>query len=343
MDIVTQGLIGATLAQAWARPGEVRLASLVGFCAPLLADADALISSIEDPLLYLEYHRHFTHALLFIPFGALFASVLLWPVLRKRLAFKRVYFYALIGYATAGFLDACTSYGTHLLWPFSDDRIAWSIVSIFDPMFSLVLIAAMVFAAVKHQPFAARAGIVFVAVYLSLGVIQHNRAESLAQLQAQQRGHVAERLIVKPTLGNLLLWRSVYEADGNYYVDAVRVGLTGNGKVFTGRWVKAFDINLDLPQLTDQMMLYRDIKRFELFSDGFLAWHPDHSNVLGDVRYAMLPTSISPLWGIELNLEAPDRHVSFDTYRSMSGTERKTFFAMLFNDWPPDPLIKNPG
>jgi hypothetical protein len=43
MDILTQGLIGATLAQAGARPHEVRLATLIGFCAPLLADAHSLI------------------------------------------------------------------------------------------------------------------------------------------------------------------------------------------------------------------------------------------------------------------------------------------------------------
>ena len=331
MDIVTQGLIGATVAQAGARPGEARLAALIGFCAPLLADADALIRSAEDPLLFLEYHRHFSHALLFIPVGALLASLLLWPLLRKRLAFKRIYLYAFLGYATAGFLDACTSYGTHLLWPFSDERVAWSIISIFDPVFSLVLIAAVVTGVVKHNPLAARAGVVFAVAYLSLGVIQHNRAESLARLHADQRGHVAGRLIVKPTMGNLLLWRSVYEADGMYYVDAVRVGSPGNGKVFSGNKVQAFDIKRDLPQLTDQMVVYRDIKRFELFSDGFLAWHPERPNVLGDVRYAMLPTSIRPLWGIELPLDASDEHVTFDTYREMPDAERKAFFAMLFN------------
>ena len=309
----------------------MRLASLVGFCAPLLADADALIRSAEDPLLFLEYHRHFTHALLFIPVGALIASLLLWPLLRKRLAFKRIYLYALLGYATAGFLDACTSYGTHLLWPFNDDRIAWSIISIFDPVFSLALIAAIVVGLVKCQPLAARVGMMFAAVYLSLGALQHNRAESLAHLQAQQRGHITERLIVKPTMGNLLLWRSVYELDGMYYVDAVRVGLPHNTRVFTGSKVQALDINRDLPQLTDQMMVYRDIGRFESFSDGFLAWHPELPNVLGDVRYAMLPTSIRPLWGIELHLDAPNEHATFHTYRTMSGAERKAFLGMLLN------------
>ena len=331
MDIVTQGLLGATAAQAAAKPDEVRLASAVGFCAPLLADADTLIRSAEDPLLFLESHRHFTHALVFIPVGALVASLLLWLVLRKRLGFKKIYLYALLGYATAGLLDACTSYGTHLLWPFSDARTAWSIISIFDPVFSLALVVSVVSGVVKRHPMAAWVGMAFAAGYLSLGAIQHHRAESLTRLQAQQRSHAIDRLIVKPTIGNLVLWRSVYEAEGMYYVDAVRVGLLTGGKVFQGDRVEAFNLERDLPQLTDQMVVYRDVERFAVFSDHFLAWHPERPDVLGDVRYAMLPTSIRPLWGIGLNLEAPHEHVTFETDRSLSEAERKAFIAMVFD------------
>ena len=331
MDLITQGLLGATVAQAGAKPDEVRLASLIGFCAPLLADADALIRSSEDPLLVLENHRHFTHALLFIPIGALLASLLLWPLLRKRIGFNKIYVYSLLGYATAGILDACTSYGTHLLWPFSDGRIAWSIISIIDPVFSIGLIVALVFGLLKGNSYAAKAGLVFAAAYLLLGVIQHERAETIAYAEAQQRGHSVERLIVKPTIGNLLLWRSVYEAGNMYYVDAVHVGLPTRGKVFKGSKIQAFDINRDLPQITDQTVVYDDIQRFDVFSDGFLAFHPEYPNVLGDVRYAMLPTSIHPLWGIELNLESPDEHVAYTTYRTMTDSDREAFIAMLFN------------
>jgi len=335
MDIITQGLLGATVAQACARPNEVRLASVVGFCAPLLADADALIRSTADPLLFLESHRHFTHALVFIPVGALIASFLLWLFLRNRLAFKRVYFYALLGYATAGFLDACTSYGTHLLWPFSDARTAWSIISIFDPLFSLILIVALAFGVLRCQTLATRIGSVFAVAYLCFGMLQHGRVESFARMEAQERGHDIERLIVKPSIGNLVLWRSVYESDGIYYVDAVRAGLPNNVKMFDGDKVQAFDLNSDLPQVTEKMVVYKDIQRFKFFSDGFLIWHPEHANVLGDVRYAMLPTSIKPLWGIALKLGTPDEHVSFNTYRTMSDKERKAFFSMVFDRFEP--------
>ena len=333
MDIVTQGLFGATVAQSCAKAKDVRKASIVGFCAPLLADADALIRSADDPLLFLESHRHFTHALLFVPVGALIASLILWALLRKQLGFSKIYFYAFVGYATAGFLDACTSYGTHLLWPFSDARTAWSIISIFDPIFSLGLIAVIVIGVVSYQPLSARIGVMFAVVYLLVGVMQQHRAASMAYLQAQKRGHVIERLVVKPSIGNLVLWRSVYASDGAYYVDAVRVGLPNNSKVFEGHRVQAFDLKRDLPHVTEEMVLYRDIQRFKFFSDGFLVWHPERANVLGDVRYAMLPISIRPLWGIELDLDAPDEHVRFNTYRTMSDADRKTFLGMLLGQF----------
>lgn len=330
MDIVTQGLIGAIVAQTVAKPKETRLASLVGFFTPLLADADALIHSSDDPLLFLDYHRHFTHTLWFIPIGALVASFLFWPFLKNRLAFNKIYLYALISYSTAGIVDACTSYGTYLLWPFSEERIAWSIISIFDPLFSIVLIVAMVVGIVKRQQLAARIGLMFAVGYLSLGFIQHERVEVLAYQLAQQRGHSAERLIVKPTIGNLLLWRSVYETDGVYYVDAMRVGV-GSGRVFAGESVPVFELERDLPQLADESTVARDIQRFKVFSDGFLAWHPERSTVLGDVRYAMLPHSIRPLWGIGLNLDAPNEHVTFEIDRTMTQAERQLFFDMLLN------------
>lgn len=64
MDSVTQGLFGAVMAQAGAKPAEIKQATVIGFIAPLLADADVLIRSSTDALLTLQYHRHFTHSLL---------------------------------------------------------------------------------------------------------------------------------------------------------------------------------------------------------------------------------------------------------------------------------------
>ena len=84
MDPVTHALLGAATARvALARPLG-RAAWLPGAAGALLPDADAFIRSASDPLLYAEFHRHFTHSLVFIPLGAAIAAVpwLLAPATR---------------------------------------------------------------------------------------------------------------------------------------------------------------------------------------------------------------------------------------------------------------------
>jgi len=297
-----------------------------------LADADALIRSSTDPLLTLEYHRQFSHSLIFIPVGALLVSLILWPAFKKLgrpLGFRRIYLYAFLGCATSGALDACTSYGTHLLWPFTGERIAWSIVPIFDPLFSLILGAAMLAGLRWRKTLPARIGLLLAAGYLSLGWFQHQRAEDAIRAAALLRGHQAERLTVKPTMGNLLLWRSIYRSGGIYYIDAVRVGVDRSGRVYPGNTVRAFDPLRDVPTLSNTSILYQDIRRFDLFSNGYLALHPEDPGLLGDVRYAMLPTSIRPLWGIRLDLQRTETHAAFETSRRMPRQEIDQFVGML--------------
>ena len=330
MDILTHGLLGGTLAQSCSRKNETRAATTTGFLAALLADADALIRSDADPLLTLEYHRQFTHSLIFAPVGALLVALLLWPAFKafgRPLAFRRVYLYALLGCATSGFLDACTSYGTHLLWPFTGGRIAWSIVPIFDPLFMLILGTALLFGLRRRSTLSARIGLLLAATYLSVGWFQHQRAEEAMRATAALRGHEAAKLTVKPTMGNLLLWRSIYRADGIYHIDAARAG--GAVRIYPGETVRAFDAARDLPALSRDSVLYNDIRRFDFFSDGYLALHPEDPSLLGDVRYAMLPTSTRPLWGIRLDTQNPQAHAPFETSRRMSQEEIGRFTGML--------------
>ena len=88
-------------------------------------DLDIFIRSMNDQLLFIEYHRHFTHSLAFTPFGGLLIGILLYLILKKKILFKDIYLYTTLGMLTHGLLDACTSYGTTLFWPFSDSRVSW--------------------------------------------------------------------------------------------------------------------------------------------------------------------------------------------------------------------------
>jgi inner membrane protein len=329
MDILTQGLLGGVLAQSVAKKEETKLATLIGVIAGLLADADIFIYSSNDPLLNIEFHRHFTHSLFFVPFGAAIAMVLLWPFLRKRISLGRLYLFSLMGYSLSGVLDACTSYGTHLFWPFSDERVAFNIISIIDPIFTLVLfITLLMTLRVKRRP-VARFGLLLAVGYMSLGYVQLQRAQNVAADLIASRGHQSIQHIVKPTIANLLLWRSVYIHQDRIYVDAVRVGMFAKNKIIEGQSVEKFSLTQHLPNLKPSSVLYKDIQRFNAFSDGFVAFDPSHKNILGDIRYSMLPTSTNPLWGIVINNTKPQEHADYKFFRDGSKSVREKFMTML--------------
>jgi inner membrane protein len=330
VDLITHGVLGAVASQGLARKHQIGIAAAIGFAAAMLPDADALIQSAQDPLLRLEYHRQFTHALIFIPVGGLIAASVLWIFLRRRVSFAWLYVLATAAYATAGILDACTSYGTQLLWPFSDERIAWRIVSIVDPLVTLTLIGAVVFARVKKSSVPARIGLTLVVCYLLVGLFQRGQAEDAAYAIAGQRGHTIEKIEVKPSLGNLLLWRSVYRAGDSYYVDAIRLGLLADVTVYPGGTVGIFNGAEAFADLKRDSVMYQDIERFNVYSDGFLVRRPEQPSILGDLRYAMLPNSLRPLWGIVVNTSEPGRHADYKDFRGMDEGTVPAFIQMLF-------------
>lgn len=331
VDPLTQGALGAAAAQAVAPPGRVAPATFLGALSGMAPDLDVLIRSSDDPLLFLEYHRQLTHSLVFVPFGALLCAVVLFPIVRSRLSFAAAYVYALVGYATHGLLDACTSYGTQLLWPFTDDRIAWNNVAVVDPAVTLPLVALVAWGVIRGRPAWARVGLAWVVVYLLVGVVQRERAQAFGGEVASQRGHGGVEVVAKPSFGNLLVWKTIYEHDGRYYVDAVRLGSAPLS--FPGDDIEALDLDRDLPWLRAESRQARDVERFRWFSDGFIALDPARPERVIDVRYSMLPNRIQALWGIELDPGAPDDvHARFFTERDASPDVRSELVRML---WPP--------
>jgi len=317
MDPISQGVLGAVVTQTFGRkpaadePEQSKVSfgkvGLIGCLAAMAPDLDVLISSATDPLLALEFHRHFTHSLLFIPLGALICSLVLHPLLGRRwqLPFKLTFIWCLLGYATHALLDGCTTYGTQLLWPLSDKRFAWDSVSVVDPLFTLPLLA-LTFLAVKQQRrLWARLAVGWVFVYLGAGFVQHERAINMGQTLAEARGHNPVRLEVKPSFGNLLVWKLVYETDQHFYVEALKPGLrVGRSKHWAGERVAKLDVPRDLPWLDASSQQAKDIERFRWFSDDYLAIDDRNPNRVVDIRYSMLPNEITALWGIELSPEA---------------------------------------
>lgn len=301
MDPISQGTLGAAavLAALPRHPAYERASfgwlalSWMGALGGMAADLDVLIRSASDPLLAIEYHRHFTHSLAFVPVGGALAALpwLLYGKARKD--FRLVFVASTLGYATHGLLDACTTYGTLLLWPFSHVRVSWSWVSVIDPLFTLPLLAATVLAVRRRSSRWVRLGLLWAMAYLGLGAFQQQRATALQSALARERGHDVSRSAVFPSFANNVTWRSVYQSGQRYYVDKLRVTWTGRSCASPGVSVGVAD-NEAGGGAAEQ----RAQRLFRWFSDDWVAYDPGDPTVLGDLRYSFSPLEATPIWGI---------------------------------------------
>lgn len=338
MDPLTQGVLGAALPQATrTNRAHVAIAGLFGLIAGMVPDLDVLIRSETDTLLYLEYHRQFTHSLIFIPIGGGLCAGLLHLVLGRRwqLSFWRTFAFCSLGYATHGLLDGATSYGTQLFWPFSDKRVAWDIISVIDPLFTLPLVIGVVVSMIKRNPVPARVALCWCGLYLSFAIYQNAAAREIAQELAIERGHSPERLIVKPSFANLVVWKSIYLADGRFYVDAIRPSF--GTLIYDGESVASLDVARDLPWLDDTSQQAEDIRRFRHFSDDYVSIHPQDRDRVIDVRYSMMPNEIDPLWSIRLDPSAgADARAVFRHHRDESEPRMDDLLSMIIGSYGAD-------
>jgi inner membrane protein len=343
MDPISQGVLGASVPQAISQKKYIVAATLFGAISGMAPDLDSLIRSSTDPLLYLQYHRQFSHSLIFIPIGSLICALVFYFLFARRweISFKLTYLFCLLGYATHGLLDACTSYGTQLLWPFSNERFAWNSISIVDPLFTLPLLALVIIGLRKKNPLFAQIALAWVIFYQGLGFYQHQRVVDAGAELAQQRGHTPIRLEVKPSFANLLLWKVIYEVEDGYYTDAVRAAPTLT--IYPGEFIPRLDIERDLPWLDKDSQQANDLERFYWFSRGYLSLDPNNPLRFIHMRYSLVHTEATGMWSIWFKQNAGKAdHVTMKQDRDTSGTRREKFGRMLRNQVLPLESLTSP-
>jgi inner membrane protein len=318
MDPLTQSLLGAVAVQA-AFTGRVgRAAVLLGMVGGELADIDVVMGGLADPALPFEWHRHFTHSLIFIPIGGAIAALPFYLFRKFREKPWLTYAATTLAYATHGLLDNCTSYGTHLLWPFVSERTAFDCMSIIDPIFTGLLIVAVLLSLVLGRAKPAVIGLSLALAYIGAGFVQHARAMSIQEQLAGERGHEPAGGRVMPTIGNIVLWRSVYEHDGRLYADGIRLSPFNGPKIKEGRSVPRFTAD-ELPTGgTDPERVRRVFLGFESFASDFMAPTAREGPgrvTLGDMRYSMDTAGFSPIWGLRIDADADDP-VRWANYRA---------------------------
>lgn len=223
MDSLTQIVLGAGLAAAIAPARHRRAALAAGAALGTLPDLDALPMWFLglDPVTSMTWHRGPSHSLpVLVPLAAL-----LWWLFKRtggRVAASpnRWYWAITLALVTHPLLDAFTVYGTQLWWPLPPPPTMWSSVFIIDPLYTLPLLLACLFALVRGwRPSAQKAlvlGLALGTAYLGWSLVAKALVDRAAERTLATQGLQDAPRFSVPMPFNTLLWRVVVMTPGGF-------------------------------------------------------------------------------------------------------------------------------
>ena len=222
MDSLTQIVLGASVAEATLGKKIGNKAIVLGAIAGTIPDLDIVTRFFVDDLTASVMHRGFSHSLIF-PFVA--APILAW-ILKKiyssytNVSFNdwfKMFFLAII---THPLLDAQTTWGTQLFWPF-EWRVAIENIFIIDLVYTLPFLIFLILTAFQDRLSKKRRlynslGLIISSAYLLTtlsfkGVAHYNIAKALEDNNIEYKD-----INTRATYFNSVLWSSQIELEDSY-------------------------------------------------------------------------------------------------------------------------------
>lgn len=216
MDNLTHGITGVgigCLAQellVGPEPGLIVCALL----ASQFPDLDVIIGA-KSKTAYLKHHRGFSHSALLSPLYAAIIALgikLIFP----QTSFSHLFLVSFLSLGLHLFLDLLNAYGTKLLWPLSNQRFAWDILMIVDPLIIMLFVLGLgiyIYAGQEDFLFSIYP---FLGIYLLLMLGLRLRARNFLKDQFDNSG-----ISLLPPLLGWRKWNFIIEKDRAYFLGQV--------------------------------------------------------------------------------------------------------------------------
>jgi inner membrane protein len=217
--------VGAVMGHALAKNKIGKHAWVLGALANSLPDIDALGDLYyTGPDAFL-FHRGITHSILFLMIAPVFFGWLCNKIRTySTFGFKFWYAFWWLGIFLHLLLDLCTSYGTGLLSPFSQQRFSFNLLFVADPFFTIPILLASIF--LLFGKFRTNVYIKKITLYAGLWVALYGMwamfnkkvvADRFTALLSQSN-ITAQRYFTTPTPLNTVLWYCVAERNHEYFI-----------------------------------------------------------------------------------------------------------------------------
>lgn len=291
MDSLTQLALGAAVSTALlgSKVGP-RRAVLIGGVLGTLPDLDILIP-YSDPIDTFVLHRGATHAL-FV--HALVTPLFAEAILRiyKDLRSHRwlTYLAVFLCFATHAIIDAMTVYGTRLFWPLWPDPVGVGSIFIIDPIYSIPLLVAVIWALCvstwtnrlrRVTTVALTVSTLYMAGTVGLQKIMENRARAFLA----EAGYEVDQVFAIAAPFNTIFWKVVALEKDRYHNLYISF-LDGDGPAEIYTHQRRADL-LSCLSNTPAM------EKLNWFTHGFLrAEERDGRVVVADLRMGLTPNYV---------------------------------------------------
>lgn len=223
MDSLTQIVLGAAV-------GEVLLGKKLGWKAQFLGAIAGTIPDLDiltnlftnDELIKLLAHRSYTHSWFMQLFLALPLAYLSFKIDKINYNFKRYFWFWYLAFVTHSLLDAFTAYGTRLFLPFSNELVAFNIVSVVDFVYTIPFLLILIICLFYKRDNSRRLKIAILSLVISTsylgvnGIIKYNLHQKFKKELVSQKIDYQE-LSTNPTILNGFLWNAVAKTKDTIY------------------------------------------------------------------------------------------------------------------------------
>ena len=291
MDSLTQFALGAGVGVALlGRRIGPRKAALTGGVLGTLPDLDVLFP-FDDPIDSFTLHRGASHAFLV---HALVTPLIGEGLLRLFQGLRdqrlRSYLAVFLIFVSHAIIDALTIYGTRIFWPLFPEPVGSGSVFIIDPLYSLPLLAIMIWALFRGDwsprfGRAVAAALILSSAYMGWGLVAQQLAKDRAETLLAAAGIVPDRLLASPTPFNTWFWK-VIAVDGDHYVNLYLPVFGAPERATAYRH----------PRGTERLGCLDDseaLAKLDDFSDGFFRLEEKDGEILvADLRMGMTPNYV---------------------------------------------------
>lgn len=307
MDSLTQIVLGASVGEAALGKKVGNKALLYGAIAGTIPDLDVMFGSFTDTITAIEWHRGFSHSVLFC---VLMAPMLGWLVnkLERKanlgwIPWTKLFF---LGLFTHPLLDAFTSWGTQILWPFKT-RVALNSIFVIDPLYTLpflILTVAVLF--YKRQSKTRRrlnwTGIIISTTYLLATLVIKSIADQRFEQALQDQGIAYTQMSTRPAPLNTILWNANVDTPDKY--------LIADYSLFDTEPIR-FKAYPKQRNESKKLMKYPNVKRLVTISEGwYTIEQKDNAWYFNDLRFGLIPKKDgSSFFVFSYHLELDDNHI----------------------------------